>query len=191
MENPVEYYYDDVREELIDGVIVAMSPRPVINHNRVTSNIYLIFANYLKGKTCTYFGDGVDLFLTDKDHFVPDGMVVCNPDIVKTRNVCGVPDLVVEVLSPSTAKRDRGYKRQVYEQCGVKEYWLVNPGEKTVEVYLLEDRRLEFANVYAIYPDYELEDMTPQERDAIPKSFKCSLFDDLDILLEDVFDRIE
>ena len=191
MENPAEYYQDDVREELINGVVVAMSPKPVVNHTQITYNLYNIVASYLKGKKCRYFGDGVDLYLTEKDHFVPDGMVVCNPDIVKTKFVCGVPDLVVEVLSPSTEKRDRGYKRQVYEQCGVKEYWIVNPAGKSVEIYLLKDGRLEFANVYAVYPDYELEDMTPEELGAIPKSFKCSLFDDLDILIEDVFDRVE
>ncbi len=191
MENPAEYCQDDVWEELIDGVAVAMSPRPHVNHFRISQNISMIFYNYLRGKKCQSFGDGVDLYLTDKDRFVPDGMVVCDPYKVRTKGVYGAPDLVVEVLSPSTASRDRGYKRQVYEQSGVKEYWIVNGPEKSIEVYILKDGKLEFENVYIVYPDYELEDMTPAQRAAIPMTFKCSLFDDLDIHIEDVFERVE
>ncbi len=191
MENPAEYYQDDVWEELIDGVTVAMSPRPATDHNQVTYNLYPIFSGYLKGKVCRYFGDGMDLYLTEKDRFVPDGMVVCDPDKVKGNGVYGAPDLVVEVLSPSTVKRDRGYKRQVYEQCGVKEYWIVNPKDRSIEIYCLKSGRLEFDNIFALYHESDLCKHTQEERDALPKTFKCSLFDDLDISIEDVFDRVE
>lgn len=95
------------------------------------------------------------------------------------------------MLSPSTAGRDKGYKRQIYEQSGVREYWIVNGPERSIEVYILKDGKLEFENVYIVYPDYELEDMTPAQRAAIPMSFKCSLFDDLEIHIEDVFERVE
>ena len=114
-------------------------------------------------------------------------MVVCDPDKVKYNGVYGAPDLVVEVLSPSTAKRDRGYKKQVYEQCGVQEYWLVNVAEKSVEQYLLAEGRLELAEVYTLPPDY----LTEEEKEPYITEFKCSLYDDLLIKLEDVFDRVK
>ena len=183
-------YQDCPAEELIGGKFVAMSPRPSVNHNHVSFNIARIFADYLKGKRCTPFADGVDLYLTDEDRFIPDMMVVCDPDKVKADVVYGAPDLVVEVLSPSTAKQDRGRKKQVYEQCGVSEYWIVDPANKTLEQYLLQQGAFTLHEVYAIYPDYMLDKMTEEERAALPASFRCSLFEDLDIVLEDIFDRV-
>ena len=72
MENPAEYYQDDVREELINGVVVAMAPGPTTGHSRISGNIALILGNYLKGKRCEVFIDGVDVHLTEKDCFQPD-----------------------------------------------------------------------------------------------------------------------
>ena len=153
-------YDDDYRSELINGKIIMMSPRPVFNHVTVASNIYRIFANYLKGKSCTPFDDGFDLYLTEKDHFVPDAMVVCDPDKIHNDGVHGAPDLVVEVLSPSTAKRDKTYKKQVYEQCGVQEYWIVDVDSKRLEQYLLQEGQLQLVEVYSVYPDYIWNKMT-------------------------------
>lgn len=189
MENPIEYDYDYIIEELIEGQIFNMSPRPTINHCQVSENISHIMANYLHGKTCRSFGDGIDLFLTPKNRFVPDGMVVCDPDKIKNDGVHGAPDLVVEVLSPSTAKNDRSRKKAVYEKCGVKEYWLVSPSVWMLEQYLLQDGRLELHEIYRLY-DPLLEKLTEEEQAELVTSFKCSLFDDLDIRLEDVFYRV-
>ena len=180
-------YQEEIWEELINGQVVAMSPRPRFNHNHIASNIYVIFRNYLRGRKCTPIMDGTDLYLTGKDRFVPDFMVVCDRDKIQEDGVHGAPDLVVEVRSPSTAKRDREHKKCVYEQCGVKEYWIVSPAEKTVEQYFLEDGQFVLHAAYAVHPDYMLAKMTEEERAAIPTQFKCSLFDDLDIQLEDIF----
>lgn len=180
-------YQEEPWEELIDGKVVAMSPRPRFNHNHIASNIYFIFTRYLRGRKCTPVADGTDLYLTEKDRFVPDMMVVCDRDKIQENGVHGAPDLVVEVLSPRTAKNDRTYKKHVYETCGVKEYWLVSPAERWVEQYLLENGQLTLREVYAVHPDYMLAKMTEEERLAIPTRFKCSLFDDLDIELEDIF----
>lgn len=180
-------YQAETWAEMIDGKIVAMSPRPSINHNRISGNIYRMFANFLDGKTCEAFGDGVDLYLTDKDRFVPDGMIVCHRDFIQKDGIHGVPDLVVEILSPSTARNDRKHKKNVYEAAGVREYWIVEPETKSVEVYLLKDGRLELDEIYSIYPDYLLAKMTDDEKAAIMTEFHCSLFDDLTILLDDVF----
>ena len=99
-------YQEERREELIGGKVVMMSPASV-NHTFVSGNIYWLFASYLRGKKCTPISDGSTVFLTDKDHFVPDVMVVCDPDKIKSDGIYGAPDLVVEVLSPSTARNDR------------------------------------------------------------------------------------
>lgn len=180
-------YQEELWEELIDGKIIAMSPRPLINHNRIAFRIAYLFENYLEGRKCTAFSDGVDLHLTEKDIFIPDMMVVCDRDKIKPDGVYGAPDLVVEVLSPSTAKRDKTYKKEVYAKCGVREYWLVSPAEKSVEVYLLKEGSLELHEIYSIFPDALLGKMTEEERAAIPTKFKCSLYDDFEIALEDIF----
>lgn len=177
------------RREIIDGQLVMTSPRPTVNHNHIMGNIYRVFSNYLYGKPCAPFSDGVDLFLDEKNRFVPDFMVVCDPDKIKNNGVHGAPDLVVEVLSPSTAKNDRGLKKEAYGRCGVKEYWIVSPEDKTVEVYLPAEGRLELHEVYALYPGWQWEQLTEEEKAATPLRFQCSLFDDLDIVLEDVFYR--
>jgi len=182
-------YQEDRREELINGKVVAMSPRPSFNHNQVSYNIATLFANYLKGKKCTPIADGMDLYLDDENQFVPDFMVVCNPDKIKANGVHGAPDLVAEVLSPGTAMNDRKHKKNVYAKCGVREYWLVNPADKSVEVYLNNGTEFALYNIYALRPDWELEKMTGEERAAVVTHFKCSLFDDLEISLDDIFYR--
>ena len=192
MNTSLAYKEEYLKEELINGQVVLMSPQTSISHVKIIDNISTIFNIFLKGKTCQSFPDGVAVFLTEKDYFVPDFMVVCDPEKIKNDGIHGAPDLVVEVLSPSTAKRDRTYKKQVYEQCGVREYWLVSPNEKSVEQYLLDNDQLVLHNVYAIYPDFQLARMTEEERaEASNCHFKCSLYDDLLINLDDIFDRVK
>lgn len=174
-------------DEMINGQVIMMSPRPSINHNRISGNIYRVFANFLDGKTCEAFGDGVDLYLTDKDRFIPDGMIVCHRNIIQKDGIHGTPDLVVEILSPSTARNDRKHKKDVYEAAGVREYWIVEPETKSVEVYLLRDGKLELDEIYSIYPDYLLNKMTDDEKAAIITKFHCSLFPNLTISLDDIF----
>lgn len=177
------------REELIGGKLVAMSPRPSVNHNRIAGNIYNLFFNYLRGKRCEPFADGTDLYLTSTDHFIPDFMVVCDPDKIKRTHIKGAPDLVVEVLSPGTAKNDRGHKKDVYEASGVREYWIVSPKEKTVEVYLLQNGRYVLDGHYTRYSEEELEEMSEEDRAAVVTHFRCSLYDDLELSLDDIFYR--
>lgn len=183
-------YQDEAWDELIDGQLIAMSPRPVINHNRIAFRIAYLFEKHLEGRTCTVFSDGVDLYLTEKDRFIPDMMVVCDRSKIHTDGVHGAPDLVVEVLSPSTAKRDRTYKREVYAKCGVREYWLVDPAGKSVEVYLPKGGDLALQEVYSIYPEGLLKKMTEEERAAVVTRFRCSLYDDFEIALDDIFHRM-
>jgi len=112
-------YQEEPREELLHGEIYMMSS-PSVNHSQTASNIYYALRSFLKGKPCRAFNDGVDVFLTENDRAIPDAMIVCDKTIIKNNGVHGAPDLVVEVLSPSTAKNDRGYKKELYEKSGVK-----------------------------------------------------------------------
>lgn len=103
-------YQEGWREELIGGKLVMMAPASA-GHTYVADGILNVFRNHLKGRTCIPFGDGLLVHLTDEDKFVPDVMVVCDRSKIKRTYIDGAPDLVVEVLSPSTAKNDRGYKK--------------------------------------------------------------------------------
>ncbi len=185
--------YDDweekARVELIGGKVVSMSPRPSFNHNRVALNIVVLFDNYLRGKKCTPFSDGTDLYLTEDDRFVPDVMIVCDPGKIKPDGVHGAPDLVVEVLSPSTMRNDKTRKKEVYARCGVQEYWLVDPVGKSIEIYRADGSDFALHDIYALHSNWELEQMSEEERATLVTHFKCSLFDDLDISLEDIFYR--
>lgn len=183
-------YQEELRQELIGGKIVAMSPAAT-NHNRISRNISRIFGNYLFGRPCEPFGDGESVFLTKVDHFVPDFMVVCDPAKIKWNGVHGAPDLVVEILSPGTARQDRGHKKDVYESCGVREYWIVNSDSRSVEQYLSENSRFQLHAVYTHYPNYMLAEMSEKERAEVVTEFRCSLFDDLTISLADIFYRID
>ncbi|MCL2055334.1 MAG: Uma2 family endonuclease [Oscillospiraceae bacterium] len=185
--NNLAYNYDDVWEEKLDGKIVLMSPRPVLNHNRVLTKISRLFGNYLEGKPCEVFSDGVDVKLTENDTVIPDVMVVCDKSIIKDDVIQGAPSLIVEILSPSTAKRDKGYKKELYEKCGVLEYWIVDTASKSIEVYLLKNGRYILDEVYSVLPESILKKMTDEEREAVKYNFKTSLFDDLVISVEDIF----
>lgn len=181
-------YQEERREELIGGKVVMMAPASA-EHVYTAGSIYNIFKNYLKGKNCIPFSDGLLVHLTDENKFVPDMMVVCDRSKIKSDGVHGAPDLVVEVLSPSTARNDKTHKKEVYARCGVREYWLVSPGDKTVEVYRTDGIEFVLHDIYALRPDWELAKMSEEERAALETHFKCSLFDDLDISLEDIFYR--
>ena len=182
-------YEMEPEEEIIGGEVVMMAS-PTMNHIFIAGNIYRIFGDYLDGKKCAPIPDGATLFLADGEEYKPDMMVVCDPDKLSKKGVCGAPDLVVEVLSPSTARADKGYKKKAYERCGVREYWIVDPLGLSVEQYALEDGEFVLRDVYTHYLPADLEDMTDEEKAAVVKEFKCGLFDDLTIRLKDIFYRV-
>lgn len=180
-------YQEEPREELLNGKIVLMSS-PSVNHYQIAFNIVLAFQSYLKGKTCRAFGDGVDVYLTEDDRVIPDAMIVCNKDIIKLDGIHGAPDLIVEVLSPSTAKNDKGYKKNLYEKTSVKEYWIVDPVSRSIEAYLLSDGKYVLDEVYALYPDGM--GVTDKEREETKKEIRVSLYDDFRIPLEEIFQNL-
>ena len=136
---------EDVRYELIDGAAYLMAPAPTLDHQDVAGEIYRQVANALQGKPCRAFIAPMDVRLpksheTDEqtDTVVqPDVLVVCDESQLDRRGVRGAPDFVAEVLSPATASHDQVLKRRVYEQAGVREYWLVHPTDRIVTIYRL------------------------------------------------------
>ncbi|MBR1885284.1 MAG: Uma2 family endonuclease, partial [Schwartzia sp.] len=105
--------------------------------------------------------------------------------------IYGAPDLVVEVLSPSTATRDKGTKKAVYERAGVLEYWIVDPLAKSIDVYHLRENRLELDYSYVEFPDWEWARMTEKERAEARLSVKISLYDDLVVDVREVFEDMD
>jgi len=180
-------YQEESRMELLNGKIVMMSS-PSINHNQTAGNIYHIFRNYLSGKTCRAFSDGVDVYLTEKDRVIPDALIVCNKDIIKPDGIHGAPDLIVEILSPSTAKNDKGYKKDLYEKSGVKEYWLVDPNLRSIEAYLLSNGKYNLDGYYGLFPD--AFGITDKEREESKKEIPVSLYGDFCIPLEEIFQNL-
>ncbi|MDE7311269.1 MAG: Uma2 family endonuclease [Eubacterium sp.] len=175
-------YQEEPREELLHGEIYMMSS-PSVNHYQTTLNLTLAFQSRLKQKNCRAFGDGVDVYLTEDDRVIPDTMIICNKDIIRTDGIHGTPDLVVEVLSPSTAKNDRGYKKDLYEKSGVKEYWIADAKLRSIEAYLLTDGKYRLGGVYQLPSD----DMTEREREACTDIIPVSLYNDFRIPLEEIF----
>ena len=183
-------YQEEMREERIAGSIVMMSS-PSLNHIFISGNIYRIFGNHLANGPCTAIPDGATLYLDSDNEFKPDMMVVCDPGKLGPDGVYGAPDLVVEVLSPSTARNDKGIKKDAYEACGVREYWIVSPGDRSIDQYLLRDGKLVLENTYSLIPDWMRTHMSQAEREAAVTEFRCSLYEDLVIRLEDVFARVQ
>ncbi len=130
----------------------------------------------------------MDVYLTEKDRVIPDCMIVCNKDIIRPDGIHGAPDLVVEVLSPSTAKHDRGYKKDLYERSGVRDYWIVEPNMRSIEVYLLSDGRYRLDGYYGLFPD--AYGITEKEREESKKEIPVSLYGDFCIPLEEIFQNL-
>ena len=189
--NDMAYAIDDRYEkyEIINGQVYMMGS-PKYNHVVINGNIHNIFDRYLDGKRCQPFNQ-FNVFFDKENHFIPDETIVCNPDIVEDDAIHGAPDLVVEILSKSTARKDRAEKFFAYEKYGVKEYWIITPETKSVEVYLRKDDKLVLDNVYSIYSDLEWN-MLLEEKKALAKfEIKVSLYDDFIVQLKDIFKRVK
>ena len=133
---------DDERFEIIDGVIYMMSP-PSRVHQEICGEIYRQLANFVRGKPCkAYIAPfGVRLHAAARKDTVvePDIVVVCDKSKLDDKGCNGAPDMVVEILSPSTAGKDRVIKFNKYLQAGVREYWIIDPDSKTLGVHVLKN----------------------------------------------------
>ena len=130
----------DDRYELIDGVPYLMSPSPNHVHQDISGKLYRVFGNHLEGKPCRVYCAPLDVRLNadsgDDTVVQPDVLVVCDKNKLDKGGVNGVPDLVIEVLSPSSRNYDSGLKLDIYLKAGVRECWIVNPEFNTVRIYI-------------------------------------------------------
>lgn len=165
--------------ELFKGKVQLMSPAPLRLHQKIAHNLSGEFYTHFKGKTCDIYEAPFDvrLYKKDKDDnsiltvVQPDICIVCDKSKLDDKGCLGSPDLIVEILSKTSKKRDIHDKYDLYEENGVIEYWIVDPYVKTVDIFVLEDDNyVAFANYY--------------EKTDIVKS---SLFSELSINWTDIF----
>ena len=150
------------RVELIRGRLFRMSPAPGTRHQLISGKIFLTLGAYLKGKPCMVFSAPFDVRLPRKGQkktwtvVQPDLCVVCDSKKLDEKGCIGAPDLVVEILSPGNTHREMREKYEVYEEAGVKEYWLVNPSEKIVLIYVLNEAGV-FIGLQPLTEEQDLE----------------------------------
>ncbi len=170
---------DDERWELIDGVAYDMSPAPLRVHADISKALLVAFELYLRGKPCKVYHAPFDVRLPlgeESDNQIknvvqPDILVICDEKKLDDKGCRGAPDLVIEILSPTTASRDCIKKRALYERHGVKEFWTIDPTNRLVHVYLLDsDGRY---SRFTVYGDSDVVNV--------------SIFDDLQIDLKEIF----
>lgn len=132
------------RIEIMDGQIIMLAP-PARIHQEISVALTSQLFVFLEGKNCKVYAApfAVRLFELEDDTpedvqtvFEPDISVICDKNKLDDHGCKGAPDMVVEILSPSTAKHDLLFKMLQYQQAGVKEYWIIDPANKTVQVFL-------------------------------------------------------
>lgn len=168
----------ELRMEYIDGEIVLLDS-PSILHQRIIGNLYVYLRQAFKGKSCDVLLAPLDVHLfkpdfKDPDVVQPDLIVACDIDETsQDQRYMGVPTLVVEVLSPSTKRKDMVEKLRCYMLSGVQEYWIVDPINETVITYRFEERDI------GSLTQFTTGDVT-----------QSSCFPDVQIAVADVFDDV-
>jgi Uma2 family endonuclease len=154
-EEPFYTYYDyegftdDERYELIDGVAYAMAPAPTPAHQSISSYLHYALYDFLSDKPCDVFASPIDVRLDAKDEddksdgtvLQPDLIVVCDKKQIGEKAIIGAPALVIEILSPSNSLSEMDRKFEKYMESGVLEYWVVSPDEKSINLFMLQDRK--------------------------------------------------
>lgn len=167
----------DENVEIIRGKVFRMSPAPGSTHQMVSSKLHVLIGQSLWQKPCKVFSAPYDVILPIHNSIdnattvvQPDICVICDSNKIKERGCFGAPDWVIEILSPHTSKKDIQLKYEVYEEAGVKEYWVIMPKQQIVEVFVLLEGK------YKRHGAYAWEDIvTPY------------LFPEIDIDLSEVF----
>ena len=153
-------WFDDVRRELYDGFIKLMSPSPTLTHQRISRKLTRIIDNYLTSTNCEVFYAPSDVRLpeninkkSDKQIYTvvqPDLYIVCDSTKLDKQGCLGAPDMIIEIVSPKNADHDIKYKFKIYENHGVKEYWIVNPNDKNVNVFTFDEKgKYQLVGMYA------------------------------------------
>ncbi|RDC56489.1 Uma2 family endonuclease [Pedobacter chinensis] len=171
------------RVELIKGKIFKMSPAPSSVHQEITGNIFVKLANFLKKQPCKVYISPFDVRFpkesnSDKAIFTvlqPDICVICDRNKIDARGCIGAPDLVVEVLSPGNTKIELLHKYQVYEEFGVKEYWVVSQSDQSILIYTLNDSGK----------------FQPSKLFTLSEKVTSSVLPGFELVLDDVFEDLE
>ncbi|MCL2322209.1 MAG: Uma2 family endonuclease [Oscillospiraceae bacterium] len=174
------------KKELIDGKIVFALPARM-EHSNIVLNVYDLFKDYFRKNRnyeCKVYPDNIFLYIEDKQKLIPDVMVICDTSKFTERGYEGVPDLVVEVISKSTFDYDYGRKKEIYEQIGVKEFWIINPYSKEVIQYILKDGKFKFLGGYFV--GEEQDDWSGGSYSS--EILKVYIFPELEIKITDLFD---
>ncbi|HAZ31419.1 MAG TPA: hypothetical protein DCY61_01760 [Dehalococcoidia bacterium] len=141
---------EDKRYELIEGEFF-MVPSPNTSHQGALQNIFRALDTYVRNRGLgkVYLAP-LDVVLSEENVLQPDILFVSRErlDIITERNIQGAPDLVVEILSPATAQRDKELKQKLYARYGVREYWLADPSARTIEVMSLAEAGFESVGLY-------------------------------------------
>jgi Uma2 family endonuclease len=167
------------RVELIRGKVRQMSPAPNTNHQLILSNLGVRLANHFENNPCSVFFAPFDVRLPitkpGKDHTVvqPDICVICDGSKLDKQGAKDAPDLVVEILSPGNSDHEMHTKFELYEESGVREYWIVDPDKRVVLVYCLQEGKYTGLKPFV-------------ENDRID----CRLFPDLDIRVNHLFKNL-
>ena len=176
--------------EIIGGKKI-MAPAANPTNGSIIGRLYMFIGTYLDANNSGYvFFDDVDVYLKDGPLFKPDLIVVLeeNADIIDWyKGIYGAPDMVVEVLSRSTKKRDITIKKDTYELNGVREYWIIDPWIKSITVYLLRDGKYEFDDEYILFDEKEFELLTDDEKADVKHEVPVSILDGLKIPLNYIF----
>ena len=173
---------EDERWEIIGGDAYAMTPAPSIKHQMVSRYLISLFAHFFTGRECEPFHAPTDVVFDEQNIVQPDLLVVCDRNKITESNIKGAPDLIIEILSPSTALKDKREKKALYERFGVREYLIVYPAEELVGRFTLLDQAYGTEEVFgwdevlplAIFPDLRLnlwevfDKQLPQQTDAPP-----------------------
>ena len=184
----------DIRDdyEIIEGV-KFMAPSPGFGHVNVTANLVTIINGYARiNKLGMAFADNFDVHFPDGNVFQPDFIFISaeNAKLLfqsKDNTIHGVPDMVAEIFSRSTMKRDVGIKKDVYERNGVKEYWIIDPWSENIQVYLLRDGKYFLDDVYQNYSDNELSELTEDERAEVEMEVPVAVLDGFKVKIRNIF----
>ncbi len=141
---------EDKRYELIEGEFF-MVPSPSWSHQTISTNLFRVLDGYVKShKLGEVRYAPLDVVLSEENVLQPDILFISKErfNIITDKNVQGAPDLVIEILSSTTAEKDKGLKQKLYAKFGVREYWLVDPDKETIEVLTLAEEGFESIKAY-------------------------------------------
>lgn len=142
-----KHWPDDLKCEILDGVIYDMSPAPRVRHQDIASNFHIALKTHPSNPCYTGIAP-TDVVFDEHNVVQPDVFLVCDRDKITELNVRGAPDLVIEIVSPSTERKDRREKKNLYEKFGVREYIIVFPEAEYVERYRLIAGKFQKPEIY-------------------------------------------